>query len=496
MITTDPGSNELRATRRMRMRRCATCCATALISLLAIACVHYQARPLSAAQSAGAFSERALDSPSVRQSVAPMLAEAAHEWPPARWNRANLLAVAIAENPQLAVMHANVERALARQERAREWPNPDLTLQSEYSRGERYTWLYGVGFDFLLVAPRQRRLDLDIARLATLNSGWQLAEKTWEVRHALIAALSDWQEATSEEPLLRELLEAQQRLVELQERRVQAGEDAPSELAIVRVRLVETQQQLAQARAAANTAQAAVAAALGMPLAALDGVKVEWSDWGTPPRLDPAVLPTVREQALLARADLAEAINDYADSEDRLQLAIARQYPQFHLDPGYYWDHGVGKLPLNLGLTLPVFNRNRGEIAEARADRELAGKRMMAVQADIYGRIEAALRADALGEESAEAADRQRTLADEQSRQVELGLKAGAVSASERVAAQVVALRASVESVQAHAQRQAARSVLEDALHVPLSGPEKSLDGALTKPATLANTTVNGESQR
>lgn len=464
--------------------------------LLLAGCVHYKARPLSPAESAHAFSERALDSPAVRQAVVPLLGEAARSWPPAQWDRADLLAVALAENPELAVMHATVEVALAQQERVREWPNPELTLQSEYSRGERYTWLYGVGFDFLLLPPRQRHLDLEIARLATLRSGWELAEKTWDVRRALIAALTDWHAAASEQPLLARLLEAQQRLVDLEERRVRAGEDPPTELASVRLGLVETQQQLAQSRAAASTAQSAVAAALGMPPAALDSVKVEWGDWGEPPRLDPGELSPLREQALLTRADLAAAINDYADSEDRLQLAIARQYPQFHLEPGYYWDHGVGKLPLNLGLALPLFNRNRGEIAAANADRELAGQRMLAVQADIYGSIEAAMRADALSQEGAEAADRQRLLADEQSRQAERGLNAGAVSSSERVAAQIVALRATIGSVQAHARRQVARNALEDAFHLPLSGPEKALGKALTGRAALADTHSGPELKR
>ncbi|HZO23496.1 MAG TPA: TolC family protein [Steroidobacteraceae bacterium] len=459
-------------------------------------CAHYEAKPLAPTRSARAFEERSLASDSVWQSVAPLLGDAGRTWPPAQWDRAQLLAVALAENPELAVMRAATQVALAQQVRAHEWPNPELTLQSEYSRGERYTWLYGVGFDFLLLAPRQRRIDLEIAHLATLSSAWQLTEKTWQVRRALIEALSDWQQARNEAPLLRQLMDSQRHLVELQERRVHAGEDPPSELIAVRVSLIETEQQLAQSRAAASSAQSAAAAALGMPPAALDGVAIEWQDWGRPPDLDSQEMPALREAALLARADLASAINDYADSELRLQLAIARQYPEFHLDPGYYWDHGVGKLPLNLGLVLPVFNRNRGEIAEARAGRELAGQRMLAVQADIYGSIEAALREDALAEESVAAIDRQQTLADRQSQQAQLGLQAGAVSASERVAAQVVALQAALEGVRARARRQAARNALEDALHAPLSGPEKALGGALLRRPGLAESNLSKESRR
>jgi outer membrane protein TolC len=273
---------------------------------------------------------------------------------------------------------------------------------------------------------------------------------------------------------LTQLLVAEQRLVSLQQRRIDAGEDPPSEVAATRVALLQAEQQRASVGVEANTAQGALAAAIGMPPEALDGVVIDWGDWGDPPPLGKADLPRLREQALLGRADLAAAINDYADSEDKLQLAIARQYPQFHLEPGYYWDHGVAKWPLNLGLELPLFNRNRAEIAEAHAGRELVGQRLLAIQADIYGQIESAARGDSLTAQTVGSSDRQRLLADQQSHHAELGLSAGAIDNSERVAAEIVALRAALDELTACAERQEARDALEDALHVPLSGPETS----------------------
>jgi outer membrane protein TolC len=409
------------------------------------------------------------------------------------WDRATLLAVAMIQSPELAVLRANIEVTLAGQQLARELPNPDLTLQSEYSRGERYTWLYGIGFDFLLISPHQRRLNLDIARRATATAQWQLIDKTWQVRHAMISALSDWESARRREPLLGQLQAAQQRLVELQQRRIDAGEDPPSEVAVSRVGLMQVEQQRADARVEANSAQAALAASLGMPPEALDGLVVAWPDWGQPPPLDSAALPALREQALLGRADLAGAINDYADREDRLQLAIARQYPQWHLEPGYYWDHGVAKWPVNLGLALPIFNRNRGEILEARAERELAGQRMLTIQAAIYDEIASALRADALTADAASSRERQHQLAELQSYQSELSLEAGAIDSSERVASRVVALRAALEALTAQAGRQAARDALEDALHSPLSGPETALGSALYRPNVVGDPTQPGE---
>ena len=159
-------------------------------------------------------------------------------------------------------------------------------------------------------------------------------------------------------------------------------------------------------REAADAAQAAAAKALGLPPQALDGIAVAWPDWGAPPAMGEDAQGEARERALLSRADLGQAIGDYAAAEAKLQLSVARQYPQFVLSPGYYWDHGIAKFPFDVGFTLP-FNGNRGEIAEARAGRDLAGQRILALQADIYGQIVAAERAERIARASADAAERQ-----------------------------------------------------------------------------------------
>jgi len=379
------------------------------------------------------------------------------------------------QNPQLAVARAEIAAALAHETRAGESPNPTLNLQSEYAREEQDHWLYGLSFDFLLLQPGMRKLEIELARQETAGSRAELMQHTWEVRRALVAALSDTEHARRRIELLTELATAQTHLLDVQQQRVTAGEDTPVDLAAARAARLEIEQQLAQARSDAVAAQAAIAAALGMPPAALDGVAIAWPDWGDPPAVDEATLRSAREQALLSRADLAAAIGEYAQAETKLQQAIARQYPQFDLHPGYYWDHGIAKWPFDLGLILPLFNRNAGEIAEATANREVAGQRMLALQAQIYGEIEAAARTERTARENVDAAQRSTEEARQQLDHAELALRMGATDRMEKSGADIVVLRAGLETLQARAQQQTARDALEDALHVPLSGPELAL---------------------
>jgi CRISPR system Cascade subunit CasA len=454
------------------------CAVLSLVGIIA-GCVQYHAAPLEPQHGTAEFAARRLAGVQLRDELVRLMPQAATPWPPREWDRAELLAVALTQNPQLAVARAQVKEALSREISAAQAPNPDLTLQSEYARHDPHPWLYGVSLNWLLRSPERRRLDTEIAELDTGNARLQLMDQAWTVRSALAAALSDWESGRRSLSLLARLAAAQDRLVALEKQRVQAGEDAPIELLISQQARIQIERQEAELREAVDAAQNAAAKALGLPPEALDGVAFVWPDWGEPPPVDEATRRETREQALLSRADLGQAMVAYAAAEARLKLSVARQYPQFVLSPGYYWDHGIAKFPFDVGFTLPL-NRNQGEIAEARAGRELAAQRMLALQADIYGAIAAAERAERIARASADAAERQLEAARRQQRTADLGVSLGAADVQDQVGAEILAMRAELEVVQMRAQLQDSRNNLEDVLHAPLSGPELALAGSMS----------------
>jgi outer membrane protein TolC len=127
-----------------------------------------------------------------------------------------------------------------------------------------------------------------------------------------------------------------------------------------------------------------------------------------------------------------------------------------------------------VSFALPL-NQNRGEIAEATAAREVAARKMLALQADIYGEIEAAVRAEAVARANVDNARERADAARKQAGHADVALRLGAGDSLERATAQGVVWRAELDVVQAQAAWQSARNALEDALHAPLSGPELAL---------------------
>jgi outer membrane protein, heavy metal efflux system len=245
------------------MWRCAAVIAAATVS----GCTHYQAQPLEPRGSADEFAARRLS-------------------PSREWNRAELLALALKQNPELAVAEAEVNAALSREISAAQGPNPDITLQSEYARHDSHPWLYGVSFNWLLRSSERRRLGLEIARLDTSSARLQLMDHAWAVRRALADALSDWENARRRSDLLDRLAAAQDRLIAVEEQRVGLGEDAPGELLTSRRARIQIELEQAELHTLAAAAQAAAARALGMPPQALDGMRFTWPEWGEPPPVD------------------------------------------------------------------------------------------------------------------------------------------------------------------------------------------------------------------
>jgi outer membrane protein, heavy metal efflux system len=70
------------------------------------------------------------------------------------------------------------------------------------------------------------------------------------------------------------------------------------------------------------------------------------------------------------RPDLRQAEQAYLGAEKALQIAMRKQYPQFHIGPSYETGEGEDLLGVGLSLELPVFNRYQGDIFARRAERK------------------------------------------------------------------------------------------------------------------------------
>ena len=400
------------------------------------------------------------------------------------WDRAQWLAAALALNPQLAEERAEVAAIAAAERTAAERPNPTMELFGEYIKtaAESPAWLYGVSLDFLLRRPGERDRARHQAALQTALAKSQLSESIWEVRATLRLALLDVVAAQDEAAQLKSLAADRASLLATDRTRLQLGDMARAEVLTDELELGRAQQRAQQARVRSAEARARLAAAVGVPVAALEGVSVRWDDWAAIDQLSVATAGPWREEALIGRPQIIGALREYDLAEVNLQSEVAKRWPQVRVTPAYAWggngvqqnalDQIANEAGLGVSFELPIFNQHQGAIGEAVGRRTAAGEHLKAVQAQIFAQID---RAELAWPASYEAWVQARALAqiaEQQDTGRHRALESGASDRSEMLAAQIASTEAHLAVLEAAYAAQLAFGALEDAYRRPLQGAE------------------------
>ncbi len=295
--------------------------------------------------------------------------------PGSGWDRAQWLTAALRLNPQLAAERAEVAAVAAAERTAAEHPNPNMELFAEYltSAAQSPAWLYGISLDFLLRRPGERARARQQAAVQTALAQSQLSESIWEVRAALRQALLDTVYAQQEALLLEALVADRRALLMTDRNRLRLGDLSRSQLLSDELELSRAEQRRQQTRARAADAQARLAAAVGVPAAALAGVPVRWEDWGAIDTLSAAAPEQWRSEALVGRPQIIGALRAYDLAQIHLEGEVAKRWPQLRVTPAYAWggngvrqdalDQFDSESALGISFELPLFNQHQGPLA-------------------------------------------------------------------------------------------------------------------------------------
>lgn len=434
-------------------------------------CAHYTARPVDPQRRAEQLQQQRIDDPALAGRIAQYPSLHVSRWPPPAYGPDELFAAALVLNPAMGEARAKLATAMAAVRTARAMPNPTVgTVLERYQNEQALAspWAWSLSLDLPLSTLLHRPLQSAIADAAVRGARLDYATLLWTTRSAVRSALRELLFARRQQALNAQLLEAQARIVTAWQSRRAAGEAAPAELQQATLVQLQAQRDAATLSARVAASEAALARVIGVSIDALTNLPLAWPDL-----LDagpvPAELPDLRRRALLGRSEIERALSDYDAAERALQLQVRLQYPQFSLGPTYSYDQGVRKLGIGATVSLPVFNRNEGPIAEAEARRDEAGRHLEAVQAGVLNDIDGAAAALALTLEGLQRARAQQSLSAQLAAQAEAAFAAGAEDRIGQMGARVSALVAEQNALDALVQVQGARAALEDALQIPLS---------------------------
>lgn len=308
---------------------------------------------------------------------------------------------AFARSPTLAAQSALLQEAEARLVTAETYPH-DPTLSVEGANredgGDSSTdWAVKVTQPIEIGGQRRRRVAEASAELDSATARFRREERLLAARVSAIFV---------EALRARELLEVEQANMELVQsladvarKRFEAGSVPQMEVNLAQVQVGRAQRGLQLARAACEVARAALAEVVGLDPAQSPEPEGELE---LPPRT-PMSTSRLVDGALQHRADLEAFRSTIESARARIELARREVVPDLAIEAFYEREEGTDRLlGGGIGVRIPLFSRNRGAIAEARAterraiaDTEAAELQVQREVVEARARYEAACNASA-----------------------------------------------------------------------------------------------------
>ncbi len=253
---------------------------------------------------------------------------------------------------------------------------PDPEVQMFFPVGPKQFELTAYqSLDALWVRPiRERAAELDLDQLAT-----RLVQNGLDVIRDVRVAHADLLLAQRQLELAEEMLELREEISRLAERRNAAGEISDLEAAAPEIDMLQAEADIARIFGDVEAARARLLVLMG-----LDGTGRDLAAVGEDAPL--FKVPDAEElvaEALDVRPDLQAAGIALEAARERVRLA-QKQWLRLDgiFDMNSRGEEGSESGP-GLRLTIPIFNRNRGNIAIAEAQYEMASRRHVTLQNQI-----------------------------------------------------------------------------------------------------------------
>lgn len=278
----------------------------------------------------------------------------------------DLLEQASRRHPALAVARARVELARGQLIQAGLYPNPILTWEADdIGHRQNAAGTQGPIITQLIVTAHKLRLARAAAAQGVAIAEWQAVTRWFEVvtrvRLAWYETLTAQEQVRTTEEIVRlseEGLEAARKLQK-------AGAGTQTEILRAQVELEQSRLQLTVARERLAAARKLLAAAAGLPT--LPETALVGNLHVAPPAFVwEVVLGEVKQRS----SEIHEALTVILQAEAQLQKAQADAVPnvQVQLRPFYNFPNQQAQGRVEVGLAIPLFNRNQGNIHAAQAE--------------------------------------------------------------------------------------------------------------------------------
>ncbi len=289
------------------------------------------------------------------------------EEPTGKLTLAEALSLALLRNPELAAFSYEIRLKEAQALQASLLPNPEIDLELEnFAGGGAYTGFQAtettVSLTQLVPLAGKRAKRTRVAVLEGDLATWDYEIRRLEVFTEVVQAYIATVAAQERVRLNQELIKVAEEFLQSIEQRVKAGKISPAQMSRARVELANTRIELNRSLAELENSRQRLAATWGSVQPRFERVEG---------KLD-TIIPLPPLEKLVRLVDRNPRIARWAvamqQREAALDLARANRVPDPTLSGGFRHLNEVnqGALVAGLSIPLPFFDRNQGNIQEAK----------------------------------------------------------------------------------------------------------------------------------
>jgi outer membrane protein TolC len=329
-------------------------------------CQFYQLSPLDASGHAGTWRERGPSDEKVRDFARRLETTAPRSVtfnPKDGLTLAEGEVVALVYNPDLRVARLKAGVAQATAEHAGRWDDPELSIDVlKVTQSVPNPWIVGSALSLTIPISGRLAVEKSKANAEHYSELARVAEEEWQTLRDLRKAWLSWSADRLRLEQTERIVSSLDSVVETTAKLAEAGELPRTESALFKIEQESRKADIARLRGRVNEGEQEIRSLMGIS-----------------PGAPASLTPTLSAADAKGGGNLTETNptlirlrSDYEVAELTLLREIRKQFPDLKLGPNFEDDQGQSKIGVIGAIPLPIFNSNKGGIAAARAEREVA----------------------------------------------------------------------------------------------------------------------------